>query len=185
MGATEQLVTEHRTIERMLAVLEAVAQRLEGGQRVRSDLLREALDFTQNFTDRCHHGKEEANLFARLEARGIPRDGGPIGLMLSEHDGGRKLVQGIAENIDAYDGGDEGAARAIAGNARGYVALLREHIQKEEEFLFPAAEQILDQGVLDGMVKGFEQTEKEVMGPGDRERYDALLDALQKEMGLG
>ncbi len=59
MGATEELMTEHRAIERMLAVLEVAAQRLEGGQRVRPGMLREAVDFVQNFADKCHHGKEE------------------------------------------------------------------------------------------------------------------------------
>ncbi len=185
MGATEELVTEHRAIERMLAVLDAAAQRLEGGQPVRPGLLREAVDFTRNFTDRCHHGKEEGTLFARLEARGIPRDGGPIGMMLSEHDEGRRFVRGIEENIDAYAGGDEAAAKEIAQNARGYVVLLRDHIKKEENILFPAAEQILAENVLEEVAKGFAKVEQEVMGPGVHERYESLLDSLQKEMELG
>ncbi len=185
MGATEELVTEHRFIERMMAVLDAVAQRLEGGQRVRPDLLRDAVDFTQNFIDRCHCGKEEGTLFARLEACGIPRDGGPIGMMLSEHDEGRRFVGGIAEHIDAYDSGDEAAAQTIAQNARGYVGLFGDHIMKEEDILFPAAEQILEENVLDEVAKGFATVEQEVMGPGVRDRYEAMLDSLQREMELG
>ena len=61
MTATEELMTEHRAIERMLAVLESAAGRLEAGERVRPDVFREALDFVRNFADRCHHGKEEEN----------------------------------------------------------------------------------------------------------------------------
>ena len=75
MSATEELKTEHLAIERMLAVLEASCQRLEAGQRVRPDVFREAVDFVQNFADRCHHGKEEENLFPRLQERGVPREG--------------------------------------------------------------------------------------------------------------
>ena len=142
MGATEELRTDHRAIERMLAVLEAAAGRLEAGQQVRPGLFREAVDFVRNFADRCHHGKEEGDLFARLEKRGVPRQDGPIGMMLFEHEAGRRYIGAIAEAIDAYEGENEAAAQTIAENARGYVGLLRGHIRKEEDILFPAAEQI-------------------------------------------
>lgn len=94
MTATEELMTEHRAIERMLAVLDAAGGRLEAGERVRPDLLREAVDFVRNFADRCHHGKEEDNLFPRLEELGVRREGGPLGVMLFEHDEGRAFIGG-------------------------------------------------------------------------------------------
>jgi len=184
MSATEELRTEHRAIERMLAVLEAAAGRLEAGQRVRADLFREAVDFVRNFADRCHHSKEEDNLFLRLEEKGVPRHGGPIGVMLLEHGQGREYVRAIADAIDAYEGGDGVAVRTVAENARGYVELLRGHIWKEEEILFPAADGMLSPSDQADLTERFQRIEKEVMGPGVHERYHAMLDALEHEMGL-
>jgi len=184
MTATEELMTEHRAIERMLAVLEAAAGRLEAGEPVRPEAFRQAVDFVRNFADRCHHGKEEENLFPRLEELGVPREGGPLGVMLFEHDEGRAYVGAIAEAVDAYERGDEAAARAIAGNARGYVELLRGHIQKEEGVLFPMADQLLSADDQRSLEESFERVETEVMGAGVHERYHRMLDELERELGL-
>ena len=184
MSATNELRTEHRAIERMLAVLETAAQRLERGERVRPEVFRQAVDFVRNFADRCHHAKEEQNLFPRMEARGVPRQGGPIGIMLFEHDEGRAYVGAIAAAIDAYERDNQTAGRVIAENARGYVDLLRQHIMKEENALFPMADRVLSAADQDELDRRFEQIETEVMGPGVHERYHRLLDELEQEMGL-
>ena len=184
MTATEELMTEHRAIERMLAVLDAAAGRLEAGERVRPDVFREAVDFVRNFADRCHHGKEEHNLFPRLEELGVPREGGPLGVMLFEHDEGRAYVGAIADAVDAYESGDEAAARTIASNGRGYVGLLRDHIVKEERVLFPMADQVLSADDQRSLAESFERIETDVMGPGVHERYHRMLDELERELGL-
>ena len=184
MTATEELMTEHRAIERMLAVLDAAGGRLEAGERVRPDLLREAVDFVRNFADRCHHGKEEDNLFPRLEELGVRREGGPLGVMLFEHDEGRAFIGAIADAVDAYERGDEAAARTIARNARGYVGLLRGHIEKEERVLFPMADEVLSADDQRSLEESFERIEKEVMGTGAHERYHQMLDELERELGL-
>jgi hemerythrin-like domain-containing protein len=185
MSATNELRTEHRAIERMLAILEAAARRLEQGERVRPEVFRQSVDFVRSFADRCHHAKEEENLFPRMEARGVPRQGGPIGVMLFEHEEGRTFVGAIAGAIDAYESDGLSAAGVIAENARGYVDLLRGHIAKEDNVLFPMADRVLtptDQAELE---QRFEQIETERMGPGVHERYHQLLDELERELGLG
>ncbi|MGQ9571952.1 MAG: hemerythrin domain-containing protein [Dehalococcoidia bacterium] len=184
MKATEELMTEHRAIERMLAILDAAAQRLEQGQHIRPDLFREAVDFVRNFADRCHHGKEEDNLFPGMETRGVPRHSGPLRVMLLEHERGRDHVAAIADAIDAYESGDESAARTIVENARGYVDLLRGHIMKEDNVLFPMADRVLSAGDQQELLERFEKIEREVIGPGVHERYHHLLDDLERELGL-
>ena len=184
MSVTDELRTEHRAIERMLAVLEAAAQRIEQGERVPPDVFRQAVDFVRNFADRCHHAKEEENLFPRMEARGVPRDGGPIGVMLFEHDEGRAFVGAVAGAIDVYERDGQAAARVIVENARGYVDLLRQHITKEDNVLFPMADRVLTAADQAELERRFELIEAERMGPGVHERYHRLLDELERELGL-
>ena len=184
MYATNDLRTEHRAVERMLAVFEAAAHRLEQGERVRPEVFRQAVDFVRNFADRCHHGKEEQNLFPRLEARGVARQGGPIGVLLLEHDQGRAYVGAIAGAIDAYEADGQSAASVIAKNARGYVDLLRQHVAKEDNVLFPMADRVLSAADQQALEQSFERIETEVMGPGTHERYHRLLDDLERELGL-
>ena len=73
-------------------VLSVSAFRVEKGQDIPKDFFPRAVDFIRNFADRTHHGKEEDNLFPALEQHGMPRQGGPVGVMLDEHDQGRGLV---------------------------------------------------------------------------------------------
>lgn len=184
LTVTEVLTAEHRAIERMLAVLEAAAQRLRAGERVPAEIFREAVDFVGNFVDKYHHGKEEANLFPLLEERGVSREGGPLGVMLHEHDVGRKYIGAIDAAIGAYEEGAEAAARVIEENVRGYIHLLRHHIWKEEHVLFPMADQVLSSVDQQELGERFEQVEAQVMGPGVHERYHELLDRVEREIGL-
>ena len=108
----------------------------------------------------------------------------PLGVMLFEHDEGRAFIGVIADAVDAYEGGDEAAARTIASNARGYVELLHGHILKEERVLFPMADQVLSADDQRSLEESFERIETEVMGPGVHERYHRMLDELERELGL-
>lgn len=171
---TDTLKSEHRVIER---VLDATERALENGV-VDREFLHKAIDFLRNFADGCHHAKEEDELFPMLERAGVPRDGGPIGCMLAEHDMGRALVRAIESNIDAAAAGDSRAVVALRGAARDYVGLLRRHIQKEDSVLFVIADQVLAPPDQADLAKAFERVEQAGSNAGRHERYLKLADEL-------
>ena len=78
MKPTQILENEHRVIEQVLDCLDKIADRCETDGRLDAESAREAVDFFRNFADRCHHGKEEAELFPLMHARGFPQEGGPV-----------------------------------------------------------------------------------------------------------
>ncbi|MFQ6058999.1 MAG: hemerythrin domain-containing protein [Anaerolineae bacterium] len=184
MQATEVLKHEHRAIERMLLVLEGAAQRLEQGEAIAPQIFEDALDFVRTFADACHHGKEEDTLFPFLEVQGIPREGGPIGIMLMEHEQGRQFVRAMAQAVARYEQGDGAAGADIIENARGYVGLLREHILKEDNVLFPMADQVLSVADQQALVARFEEVERERIGEGEHERLEQVLEDLERVMRL-
>jgi hemerythrin-like domain-containing protein len=83
MRPTEELRAEHDGILVMLKILERVSGQLTSPSTVELKHLDQILEFLKVFVDRCHHGKEEDILFPALEEAGIPRRGGPIGVMLA------------------------------------------------------------------------------------------------------
>ena len=180
MSATQVLRDEHEGILAMLAVVEAAAQRLQNGKEIPADLMTNAVTFFRNFADRCHHGKEEDELFPVLEQRGIPKEGGPIGTMLIEHDQGRAFVRAMGEAANRYAQGDASAVPALVQNTLGYVNLLRQHIWKENEILFPMADQVLSPTDQEQLSAAFERIETEHIGLGEHERYHALIAECQK-----
>ena len=171
MRATELLMEEHRAIERMLDVLEALAERLATGQGVETGDPERALDFLSGFADKCHHAKEEGRLFPALVAAGLPQEGGPVGVMLAEHVQGRGYIAAMRQALVAGDG------VAFAQAAHAYAELLRQHILKEDYILYPMAEARL-QAQDDTLVAAYEALEEEVTGPGGHEAYHRLLEEL-------
>jgi hemerythrin-like domain-containing protein len=131
---------EHRAIEKVLEALTAAAQ-----TDIDLGFYERALDFIVNFADRCHHSKEEERLFPVLEERGVPRQGGPIGCMVDEHEVGRAHVRQMRQHIEA------GNRDGVRQESLEYVALLKAHIQKEDFVLFPMGQTVLtddDQSLL-------------------------------------
>ena len=180
-NATEILRKEHKGILKMLDVTEEVARRLDAGQQVAPEKLANLLEFFRLFADQCHHGKEEALLFPLLQEKGMPRAGGPIGVMLAEHDQGRSLVKQMAQASEAYKSGATGSGSRWAEAARGYCALLRGHIDKENDVLFVMAERMLSPAEQGELAEDFEKIEVEKMGAGTHERLHAMMDKMVAE----
>src|SRR3990170_1111752 len=97
MLPTEDLMNEHRVIERMLGIVSVACDRMEDGQEVDRELFVGAADFFKNFADKCHHSKEEKLLFEKMQSRGASGEVGPIAVMLREHQDGRAHVKKITE----------------------------------------------------------------------------------------
>jgi hemerythrin-like domain-containing protein len=178
--ATDVLRQEHDAILRMLETTEETTRQLAAGTRVEPRVLDGLLEFFRLFADRCHHGKEEDLLFPLLEKKGLPRYGGPIGVMLVEHDQGRALVQQMAAAAEDYKAGRADAASRWAIAARGYVPLLRQHIAKENDVLFVMAERLLSADEQAQLAAEFERVEQEKLGAGTHARLHALMEELSQ-----
>lgn len=183
MKATDDLRNEHEGIELMLRILQAIAGKLEQGEQIGSGQLDGIMEFLSIFVDKCHHGKEEEFLFPALEAVGVHRDGGPIGIMLNEHEQGRKLVVKLKDAVTRYTStsGDKTAAAGFQQITSEYVTLLTQHIEKESNVLFAMADAKLDTAKDNELFEAFEKLEKERIGPGKHEEFHELLHRLEHE----
>ena len=182
MKATDVLTEEHRVIERVLNSLERATNRLENGEAVRPEFFLSAVDFIRGFADGCHHQKEEGVLFKHMEAQGIPVQGSPIGVMLSEHELGRQYTRELLSAAQGMQSGEPKAHQQAILSGRSYVALLRQHIFKEDKILFPMADHVIPSDQHDSVWEGFEHVEHAETGEGVHEKYIALANALEAEM---
>ncbi|KKK78887.1 hypothetical protein LCGC14_2839020, partial [marine sediment metagenome] len=124
-----QLIEEHKAIKSMLSILESVCNKLESKEEINPEDLEQILDFIKTFADKYHHEKEEYLLFPAMEKAGIPREGGPIAVMLMEHNVGRDFVKRMSEAVAKYQDGIRNGSQEIIENARGYISLLTPHIE--------------------------------------------------------
>lgn len=171
-------MAEHRVIEQVLNVLEKIAERAETTGTFDRQDASNAVAFFRTFADQCHHGKEEAQLFPAMEAKGFPRDGGPTGVMIAEHEFGRACVRGMAAAIE------QGNAREFAEHARQFIGMLRQHIQKEDHCLFAMADQAFSAAEQEQLLASFEKVEREDIGTGTHEKLLKIANTLADQYGV-
>jgi len=182
-NCTEIMVNEHQLILRMLDILETGAYKLERGEFVPPEVFTGAVMFIREFADRFHHGKEEDVFFPALYEAGMPRENSPQELLNLEHNLGRRFVGRLEEASEKYLEGDDDSIPTIVEAARDYVKLLRQHILKENEGLFPVAEKLMNDELKEKVNRKYQEVEKERF-PEDTvlrftqlvERFEHLLD---------
>lgn len=184
MLPTDVLKSEHRVIEQVLNVLEKIADKAGVEGKLDAESAGQALDFFRNFADRCHHGKEEHQLFPVLEARGFDPEMGPTGVMCREHENGRDLIRGMAEAVADVKVPCGTSAERFASYAKAYVSMLRMHIQKEDHCLFSMADNTLSASEQEQLLEQFEKVEAEDMGAGTHEKYLEIANALADRYGV-
>jgi len=156
----ENMMAEHRLIEQVLGALDTLANRLQQGLPVpRTDVARFAL-FFREFADRLHHGKEEDRLFVKMNENGFPREFGPVGVMLMEHDAGREHVRALAKAGEGTGPLSEAEELDVAEHALAFVPLLLAHIQKEDNILYPMAQQALPPAAMEALDRECTQFEQ-------------------------
>jgi hemerythrin-like domain-containing protein len=172
---TDQLRHEHELVLMVVEAMEREAADIERSGHVHAERVEQMVDFTRNFTDGCHHHKEEEALFPALEERSAAA-GGPVSVMLSEHEAGRDAIRAIADALRHAN--DDASARAtVLENLGLYAYLLRLHINKENAVLFPLAERTLSDQEQELLAEEFERIEEET-GAGVHERYHRLAHDL-------
>jgi hemerythrin-like domain-containing protein len=168
MKAIDILMEEHRVIERVLDAVEGATYHLEQGHSVRAGFFQDAAEFFAGFADGTHHRKEEGVLFPAMIDAGIPAQGGPIPVMLMEHEQGRTLVRAMREAASRLELGEPEAAQRVVSSARSFVALLRDHIVKEDEVLFPMAAQLIPAAQHASLLASFEAAGADPDDTGER-----------------
>jgi hemerythrin-like domain-containing protein len=177
---TAALVHEHKLILRMLAVLERNALATGAGTYGNYRFYLDGVDFIRNYADRYHHAKEEDVLFEALVKNGMPRENSPVAAMLMEHDQGRAYVKALEIAALSALAGDGGQNRVIAENALGYVELLREHIAKEDDILYPLAERLIPDAARDAVIAGYGAAEAQTADDFEK-RYAEVVESYEAE----
>jgi len=178
--ATEILEEEHHVIQTVVGVMAAIADGLDAGKRPDCGILRDLVEFMRMFADTCHHGKEEHHLFPLLEAKGVPVTGCPLGILIHEHQSGRKLVMELAEAAEAYGKGNAEATGPLRASLQGLVNLYPSHIWKENYLLFPMTDKILNGEEQRELLHKFDLVEESI-GKDEHHRLVTMAEMLAEQ----
>lgn len=184
MDPIRLLMDEHRAIKGVLDALDGYVEHQASVPREthQADILR-FVEFIQQYADRIHHGKEEDILFERMVATGFPKQSGPLAVMYHEHDQGRGLVKelkGLGEHQGQWSAAER---KRLVAAARSYTTLLRNHIHKEDNVLYPMAESGLGPDAIALVEQRFEEFENREKRSGEKARLEELSAELIAEYG--
>lgn len=182
--ATSRLRDEHRVILRVADVLQALLATEQETGSWDFDAAADCIAFFRRFADLCHHGKEEDLLFPELQARGMPRDAGPIAVMLYEHQQGRAHVGHMREALDGARAGDEEKAAVLRNAASGYLQLIRGHILKEDNVLFEMADQLVQGPTCRSLCDAYGAVCARRFEGQTKQELEALAADLERRAGL-
>lgn len=131
------LMTEHRLIERMIRIMEALLLDIEAEEKVDPVQVEKSIHFIRAYADRCHHGKEEDILFRALDGKTISPELRRIAdELVEDHKLGRKITMSLLEANERYKKGDKAALSAIADGFGSLVEFYPRHIEKEDKHFF-------------------------------------------------
>ncbi len=170
------LYEDHDIILEALNLLDKAVSLVEQG-KLDASIVGRLLEFLSRFADAYHHGKEELLLFPRLEKQGVPLHGGPIGVMVCEHGMGRYMLRNARIAVERVSMGNRDAIGDLKYYANAYRDLLVQHIDKENNVLFPMARQVIGEGEL------IEEAEKVKQEHGYNElleEYRRLKDSIER-----
>ena len=167
---------EHEVILQTLCCLEKIAALSIQNNHIPEEHASQVLRILRQFADRCHHGKEEDVLFPAMEAR--HPDFEPIAVMRAEHVQGRAYIAGMVKALDHKDPHD------FAQQALAYIELLRQHIEKENEVLFPLAQDMLSAEEDEQILEAYRTIEHEDIGTGVHEQLLNLANSLAQSYGV-
>lgn len=122
------LTQDHRACDEVFAQMEQKA----------SSSLADAKELTQSFVDDMerHFQMEERVMFAEFEAKtGMTQ--GPTAMMRHEHEQMRQLFSQLLESLE------NGDKDKFFGTSETLMILLQQHNMKEEQMLYPMAQQHL------------------------------------------
>jgi len=183
MKATDLLKEDHQLVERALAALATAIVQLEQGAAVRPGFFLGIVEFLEGFVHSLHYRREEGVLFAAMERAGAPRTAGPLAVAIREHEEGRAATRAMRSAAERWQGGDEAARQELAEEARRYVSVVRQHIAREDQLIFPMAKDMIRREDHFQLLEDLEQSERDGGAAMGREFYQALVAALEEEVG--
>jgi len=139
MKTTDILMAEHDMI---LYRLNLLAIDLQYPLRYRVGNIQKHIDFIKDFADKFHHAKEEDIYFKWMGEKDADCLEGPVKCMYTEHDMGREWVLTSEQSLKLVSKGDAQAEAEVKENLRLFIAMLRDHIEKENTMIYGIAEKL-------------------------------------------
>jgi hemerythrin-like domain-containing protein len=131
------LLEEHRNIKTLLHVLEQELNLFDQANRPDYQIFQAIIEYFQTYPENHHHPKEDV-VYKKLELRD-PSIAERIGDVEAEHEAETSRLRNFAQAVEDILGGRELPRQTFHNVVLEFIEHQRQHMEKEERLLFPAA----------------------------------------------
>lgn len=172
-----QLRKEHADFAKLLDVLDRQLAVFAAGERPDYDLVRKVIDYFLDYPDAVHHPKEDL-IYRQI----IGRDGPlakTVGDLEHEHDRLASKTRDLAEILSEILAEELIDRTRVRDMTEDFVRSYRHHMRREEEQVFPAAEEFLSPEDWAGIDAHAKDRTDPLFGTRVAEHYQSLRDDIE------
>ncbi len=159
------LIDEHRIMERVMDVMEKLAEGIEEQRPISSDMILGNIGMLLECNDEYHYGKEEDILLPFLEEIGKNEIKESIQSCITKYRENDTLLATIIDSLEDYSNGDMDATIRIMENIREFVRNVRPLYLNEDEEIFKPLKKNLTTEEMDRLSEKFQEFDYEWDGP--------------------
>jgi hemerythrin-like domain-containing protein len=126
--------------------------------------------------------KKEGFLLQALEDEGFPNDEGPVGAMHAEQKKSCEAADVLFRAAKAWQAGEDEARVDVGWAASEYSSMLRKHMDRLKNLIFPLLEQNLTPENEHKIAEGFNNVVFEGTMKNNSEKYVELVETLEEEL---
>ena len=173
-----QLIDEHRIMERVMDVMEKIAEGIEEQRPISSDMILGNIGMLLECNDEYHYGKEEDILLPFLEEIGKNDEKELIQSYITQYRENDKLLATIIDSMEDYSNGDMGATIKLMENIREFVKNVRPLYLNEDKEIFNPLKKNLTKEEMDRLTEMFQDFDYEWDGP-TLNKYQKLVREME------
>ncbi|MBL3601659.1 MAG: hemerythrin domain-containing protein [gamma proteobacterium endosymbiont of Lamellibrachia anaximandri] len=137
----ERLHRDHAILRRLLDLLSSQLDDFFAGRESNFDLKIELLDFIEHYAEQIHHRTED--LIFQVAKNRCPEDGELFERIGGQHHDLEAMTRRFRETLEGVIQGEVMPREEVEVRGREFVALQRQHIDQEEQEIFPLLEKCL------------------------------------------
>ncbi len=182
MRLTKDLRKDQETVLRFLNVLGEGSVALAAGNRyARPDFFLSAVAFIREYIEGKFFQREEVLLKA-LEDNGFPPDSGPLGTTRDEQRKSLQSAELLLKAAQAWQAGEGGARIEVGWAASEYTSLLRRHLDRLKNLIFPLLEQNLSPEEEQQALEALRRLAPPGSAAEEANKHIRLIEALEEEL---
>jgi hemerythrin-like domain-containing protein len=169
---------EHRSISAILHGMEYLVDRIcTRKAKIDPRVFSAMIYYLDTFSERMHHPKEDRFLFKALRSRG-GEAAAVVADLEKEHAAGGDALRRLEQSLVRYEEGGDKEFPAFAEAVARFVREYRDHMHKEEHFVFPLAERLLSAQDWAAIDRAFEENRDPLAADRDTRDFERLFDRI-------